>query len=39
MTERVTVPRVERRLRRAVRLLLGVVWLAVFLFAARALVV
>ena len=33
------MPVVERRQRRAVRLLLGVVWLAVVLFAARALVV
>ena len=33
------MPVVERRQRRAVRLLLFVVWLAVVLFAARALVV
>lgn len=39
MTERAPLPRVERRLRGAVRLLLGLVWLAVVLFAARALVV
>lgn len=31
------MPVVERRQRRVVRLLLGVVWLAVVLFAARAL--
>lgn len=31
------LPRVERRLRAAVRALLGAVWLAVLLFAARAL--
>lgn len=33
------MPVVERRQRLAVRLLLGMVWLAVILFAARALVV
>lgn len=38
MTERRPRPRVERRMRAAVRLLLGAVWLAVVLFAARALV-
>ncbi len=38
MTERAPMPRVEQRMRAAVRLLLGAVWLAVLLFAARALV-
>jgi hypothetical protein len=38
MTERPPLPRVERRMRRSVRLLLGAVWLAVLLFALRALV-
>jgi hypothetical protein len=38
MTERVPLPRVERRMRNGVRLLLGAVWLAVLLFALRALV-
>jgi hypothetical protein len=36
MTERPPLPRVERRMRASVRLLLGAVWLAVALFAARA---
>ncbi|GIX08795.1 MAG: hypothetical protein KatS3mg116_0505 [Elioraea sp.] len=38
MTERAPLPRVERRMRTGVRLLLGAVWLAVALFALRALV-
>jgi hypothetical protein len=38
MTERPPLPRVERRMRTGVRLLLGAVWLAVALFALRALV-
>lgn len=38
MTDRTPLPRVERRMRTFVRLLLGAVWLAVLLFAARALV-
>jgi hypothetical protein len=38
MTKRPSLPRVEQRLRRRVRLLLGAVWLAVLLFALRALV-
>lgn len=37
VTGRPPLPRVERRLRAAVRALLGAVWLAVLLFAARAL--
>lgn len=38
MTEAVPLPRVERRLRWRIRALLGVVWLAVALYAARAVV-
>jgi hypothetical protein len=38
MTESAPMPRVERRMRARVRLLLGAVWLAVLLFALRALV-
>lgn len=38
MTEAVPLPRVERRLRWRIRALLGAVWVAVFLYAARALV-
>lgn len=38
MTEALRLPRVERRLRWRIRALLGAVWGAVFLYAARALV-
>lgn len=38
MTEAARLPRVERRLRWRIRTLLGAVWLAVALYAARALV-
>lgn len=36
MTEAVRLPRVERRLRWRIRALLGAVWVAVLLYAARA---
>ncbi len=38
MTDPTPLPRVERRMRTVVRLLLCAVWLAVLLFALRALV-
>lgn len=38
MAESRPLPRAERRIRARVRLLLGLVWLAAALFAARALV-